>query len=181
QEPNSPVEEEPVDTGLQMPMSNTPSTNSSVESHKYSVDYQNVKHISDDERAQGTCRRGSVEVNDPTPGTAGRGDQNTPDTGVLRWPGPDPDVGGGGSTDVGGRGGIGTEDSVNRPTSLGTDTDNSNDLQDEPSSSPVPPAVRSAARQLGDFLDAPPGVTEVRAGRTRAQTRAIEKKRKTSP
>ncbi|CAN0487220.1 unnamed protein product, partial [Discosporangium mesarthrocarpum] len=49
----------------------------------------------------------------------------------------------------------------------------SNDLQDESTSSPVPPAVRSAARQLGDFLDAPFGVTEVRADRTRAQTRTM--------
>ncbi|CAN0485507.1 unnamed protein product, partial [Discosporangium mesarthrocarpum] len=76
-EPNSPVEEEPVDTRLQMPMPLTPSTDSSVESHKYSVDDLNEGRISDDERAQGTCRRGSVGVNDPTPGTKGRGDQST--------------------------------------------------------------------------------------------------------
>ncbi|CAN0497817.1 unnamed protein product, partial [Discosporangium mesarthrocarpum] len=103
----SPVEEEPVDTGLQMPMSNTPSTDSNADSHRDSVDHQNEGRTSDDERARGTCHRGGVAVNDPTPGTTGRGGQNTLDTGDLRWPGPDRDVGGGGNTDVGGRGGIG--------------------------------------------------------------------------
>ncbi|CAM9345287.1 unnamed protein product, partial [Discosporangium mesarthrocarpum] len=94
-------------------------------------------------------------------------------TGDLRWPGPDPDVGGGSNTDVGGRGGIGAEDSVNRLKLLGLDTEYCNDLQGESTNSPVPPAARSAARQLGDFLDAPPRATEVRAGRTRAQTHAM--------
>ncbi|CAN0504389.1 unnamed protein product, partial [Discosporangium mesarthrocarpum] len=38
---------------------------------------------------------------------------------------------------------------------------------------PAPTATRTAARQLGDFLSAPPGTSEERLGRTRAQTRAL--------
>ncbi|CAN0472543.1 unnamed protein product, partial [Discosporangium mesarthrocarpum] len=112
-------------------------------------------------------------VDDPTSVSTGREDRDTFGTGDLRWTGPDPDVGGGGITDVGGWGGPVVDDSANGPPSLEDDTDSNNGSQGVSYDIPAPSATRTAARQLGDFLSAPPGTSEERLGRTRAQTRAL--------